>query len=66
MGNYNIGTVLYENKNDQDIKSFLVERDAVQWNDILERCFYIQNLKDPPSKCTGASWCACRKVEYGN
>ena len=65
MGNYNVGTVLYENKNDQDIKSFLVERDAVQWNDILERCFYIQNLESPPSKCTGASWCACRKVEYG-
>ena len=37
MGEYSIGTVLYENKNDQKIKSFLVKRDLEQWESILTR-----------------------------
>ena len=63
MGNYDMGTVLYENKNDQKIKSFLVEKDLVQWDEILKRCFNIQEMLIPPEKCSGATWCNCRKVE---
>jgi len=63
MGGYDMGTVLYENKNDQKIKSFLVERDTKAWDEILARCFSIQEMLARPDKCTGAPWCACRKVE---
>tara|TARA_Y100000361_G_scaffold152431_1_gene171899 strand:+ start:331 stop:1017 length:687 start_codon:yes stop_codon:yes gene_type:complete len=63
MGGYDIGTVLYENKNDQKIKSFLVERDTKAWDEILARCFNVQEMIARPDECTGATWCACRKVE---
>ena len=62
MGNYDIGTVLYENKNDQKIKSFIVKRDIKQWDDVLSRCFNIQNMVEPPMKCTGPAWCNCKHV----
>jgi len=62
MGNYDMGTVLYENKNDQQIKTFLVERNKDEWEKIIERCFKIQAMIEPPTKCTGATWCACRKI----
>ena len=62
MGNYDIGTVLYENKNDQKIKSFIVKRDIKQWDDLLSRCFNIQNMVEPPMKCTGPAWCNCKHV----
>ena len=62
MGNYEVGTVLYENKNDQKIKSFIIKRDEKQWGDLLERCRRIQNMIIAPSKCTGASWCGCKRV----
>ena len=58
-----VGTVLYENKNDQNIKAFLVEKDPIQWDEILNRCFRIQEMLMPPEKCSGATWCNCRKVE---
>ena len=63
MGNYDMGTVLYENKNDQKIKTFLVKKDLIQWDEILKRCFKIQEMLIPPEKCSGATWCNCRKVE---
>ena len=63
IGNYDIGTVFYENKNNQDIKTFLVKRDLKQWDDILTRCFKIQNMAVPPDKCTGLMWCSCKKVK---
>ena len=63
MGGYDVGTVLYENKNDQNIKAFLVEKDPIQWDEILNRCFRIQEMLMPPEKCSGATWCNCRKVE---
>ena len=66
MGNYDIGTVLYENKNDQKIKSFLVERDINQWNSLLDRCYKIMNMLEAPDKCTGEFWCNCKKVEIVN
>ena len=63
MGNYGQGTVLYENKHDQKIKTFLVDKDPIQWDEILRRCFNIQEMLMPPEKCSGATWCNCRKVE---
>ena len=63
MGDYPIGTVLYENKNDQKIKSFLVHRDVEQWDMIISRCFRIQDMQVPPKQCTGPVWCACKAVE---
>ena len=63
IGQYDIGTVFYENKDNQDIKTFLVKRDLKRWDDILTRCFNIQNMKIPPTKCTGLVWCACKKVK---
>ena len=62
MGNYSRGTVLYENKNDQKIKSFIVKRSEKTWDEILQRCFNIQNMQNVPLSCTGAAWCNCRKV----
>ena len=63
MGKYEQGTVLYENKNDQKIKSFIIEKNAKQWDSILDRCFAIQNMTSLPEKCTGERWCPCKKVE---
>jgi hypothetical protein len=63
MGNYEKGTILYENKNDQKLKSFIIEKNPAQWDSIIERCFKIQNMPEAPEKCTGARWCACRRVE---
>jgi len=62
IGDFDIGTVLYENKNNQKIKSFLVERDKNEWEEILTRCFTIQEMKEAPLKCTGDSWCNCKIV----
>ena len=63
LANYEIGTVLYENKNDQKIKSFLVERDKNQWDQIVERCIRIQNMLKIPEQCTGPFWCPCKLVK---
>ena len=63
MGNYKQGTVLYENKNDQKIKSFIVNRDENIWASIINRCVTIQNMNTPPEKCTGERWCSCKKVK---
>ena len=63
MGNYERGTVLYENKNDQKIKSFIVEKNYKEWDTILNRCFEIQNMLQAPIKCSGNTWCPCKKVE---
>ena len=64
MGNYAQGTVLYENKNDQKIKSFIVKRDEKQWNELLERCFRIQEMIEMPQICTGEMWCNCKHVPF--
>ena len=62
MGNYDKGTVLYECKDDQKLKSFIIERDVIEWDNILKRCFNIQEMLVRPEKCTGASWCACKNI----
>ena len=64
MGNHPQGTVLYENKNDQKIKSYVIERDYQQWDDILSRCFRIQAMPKAPNQCTGEYWCACKNVPF--
>ena len=49
IGDYNQGTVFYENKNDQKIKTFVIERDIEKNNDILNRCFKFQDLLARPT-----------------
>lgn len=64
MGSYKQGTVLYENKNDQKIKSYIIQRDYKQWDDLLTRCFKIQEMSKAPNQCTGEYWCACKNVPF--
>ena len=66
LGKYECGIVLYENKNDQQIKAFLVVRDDAVWESLLERCFRIQKMDTMPLICTGAPWCACKLVTDEN
>ena len=63
MSGYDHGTVLYECKDDQHLKAFLIERDEEAWADILKRCFDIQAMTIAPDKCTGAWYCVCKKVK---
>ena len=62
MGNYDHGTVLYECKDDQRLKSFIIERDVIEWDNILKRCFRIQDMLTRPEECSGETWCDCRKI----
>jgi hypothetical protein len=64
LGNYAVGTVLYENKNDQKIKSFVIHQDKKRWDDILTRCFLIQTMEKAPNECTGEYWCACKNIPF--
>ena len=59
---YPIGTVLYENKNDQKIKAFFVERDKEFWDTIVERCSNIMEMNSLPETCGGLFYCNCRQV----
>ena len=54
------GVVLYENKNDQNLKAFKVDRDKKIWNDILKRCKKIMTMTIEPEKCTGMWYCRCK------
>ena len=65
MLNKDYGIVLYENKNDQNLKAFKVERDVEVWNTLLERCFTIMDMSALPEKCTGDTWCKCKGVTSG-
>ena len=65
MLNKDYGIVLYENKNDQNLKAFQVERDVDVWNTLLERCFAIMGMSVLPEKCTGDTWCKCKGVTSG-
>ena len=62
MGGYAMGTVLYENKNDQKIRTYLVEQSDEAWDKILIRCLEIMKMSAPPEKCTGNRWCGCKKL----
>ena len=65
MLNKDHGIVLYENKNDQNLKAFKVERDVSVWETLLERCFTIMGMSDLPETCTGDTWCKCKGVTSG-
>lgn len=60
------GTVLYENKDNQDLKAFLVEYDADMQEAIFDRCRRIMEMDDCPPNCGGDRWCACKGVEIGS
>ncbi len=60
---YDHGIVLYENKNDQKLKAFKVEKDPKMWDNILERLFKIMGMTRIPEKCTGESYCQCKLVK---
>ena len=62
LGDYEMGTVFYDNKNDQKIKTYLLKRDVNEWDKILTRCFKIMDMISLPEKCTGPVWCGCRRV----
>ena len=59
------GIVLYENKNDQELKAFKLAKDTKIWDNIIERCIRIQNMLplDVPSNCTGDYFCSCKEVK---
>ena len=62
------GIVVYENKNDQDMKAFKIVKDKKVWDEILERCIRIMNMtpNEVPLECTGEFYCACREVKDEN
>ena len=60
------GVVLYENKNDQKLKAFKLEKSVKIWDNIKTRCIKIQNMKpnEVPRNCGGEFYCGCREVIY--
>ena len=64
LGN-DYGIVLYENKNDQNLKAFKVDRDTRMWEKLLERCVTIMEMTQIPDICTGDTWCKCKGVTNG-
>ena len=59
------GIVLYENKNDQQVKCFEVNKNAEVWEQLISKCYKIMNLKEVPSVCTGEKYCRCKEVPNG-
>ena len=59
------GTVLYENKNDQQLKAFEVLKNTIVWDALLDKCFRVMSMVDTPKVCTGEKYCRCREVKYG-
>ena len=59
------GVVLYENKNDQEVKAFEVLQNTMVWDGLLDKCFRIMSMVDIPKVCTGEKYCRCREVEHG-
>ena len=57
------GIVLYECKDDQQVKAFSVERDAAVWETIKERCESIMQMTEQPAVCTGLRYCPCRREQ---
>jgi hypothetical protein len=57
------GTVLYENKDNQDLKAFLVKYDKQKIDAIFNRCKAIMAMETCPSKCGGERWCACKNIK---
>ena len=66
MLNYDEGVILYENKNSQQIKTFVINRNADLWNGILSRGTAIARMVSPPRMAEVAaihySYCDCKLV----
>ena len=62
MGNHELGTVLYENKNDQKLKAFLIKRNPKAFEQLLKRCEKIMAMTETPKTCRGNRWCPCKGV----
>ena len=58
------GFVLYENKNDQDLKEFHIIKDKEFWNDIKNRCYKIQNMTSVPEVVDKGHSIYCRCKEW--
>ena len=57
------GTVLYENKDNQDLKAFLVKNDKQKIDAVFNRCKEIMAMETCPPKCGGERWCACKSIK---
>jgi len=57
------GTVLYENKDNQDLNAFLLRYDKQKVDAIFNRCREIMAMEACPSKCGGEKWCACKNIK---
>ena len=57
------GTVLYENKNDQQLKAFLVQKNTKAFEQIIKRCNKIIEMTERPKTCRGNKWCPCKEVK---
>jgi len=59
------GFVLYECKNDQQLKAFHVKRSVSEWDSIIERCIKIQNMTVAPKLSTVKhdKYCVCVNIE---
>jgi len=55
------GILLYECKDDQQIKAFSVSKDLEAWRNIKERCDRIIHMTEQPKVCTGLRYCPCRR-----
>ena len=62
LSNIDHGILLYENKNDQQVKAFVVKRDENVWTKLQERCYNVMNMEAMPLKCTGLKYCPCKGV----
>ena len=54
---------IYENKDNQELKCFRVEKDDEAFAKILDRCYTIMSLRAAPTECGGELYCDCRKVK---
>ena len=57
------GVVLYENKNDQQLKAFELQRDPIKWKEIIDRFLRIMEMIEIPNICGGNRWCQCKSVQ---
>ena len=56
------GTVLYENKDNQDLKAFLVKYEQKHIDAIFNRCKAIMQMDACPPQCGGDRWCSCKNI----
>ena len=63
VSGYQHGIVLYENKNTQEVKAFVMEKNVKHWEQIVDRCLNIMNMATQPVACTGYRYCPCHREE---